>query len=65
MKVAEMEICIPVERYTELIRAERDADHLKEFLCSKLKSYGGISHNELEMLRALGFIRGCENDTDS
>lgn len=57
-------IAITVERYAELTRIEREAEALKGFLSSKLKIYGGVSHNELEMLHTMGLI-GEGNNADS
>lgn len=65
MIIPETAIGISTERYTELIRAERDADYLKEYLSAKLKSYGGVSHSELETLCAVGVIRRDNNVSDT
>lgn len=58
-------VTISEDRYTEFIRGEREAEALKDFLSSKLKSYAGVSHNELEMLCAMGLIWEGNNNADS
>ena len=58
-------ITIPVERYTELIKAEHEAECLKAFLYCKFKHYGSVSYNELEALNALSFTEVEKDVSDS
>ena len=41
---------IPVEEYRELVRTQRDAECLRSIMAERLKTYGGIKHDELEIL---------------
>ncbi len=43
-------VYIPVEEYRELVQAKRDADCLKAVLAKQKASYGGMKHEQLEML---------------
>lgn len=58
-------ITIPVERYAELIKAEREAECLKAFLYCRFKDYGSISYEELRMLHALYFPEVCKDVADT
>lgn len=65
MVFPDLTINIPVGRYEELIKAERDGIRLKAFLDGKFKRYAGISHSDLEMLHSMGLIEGGKDDTDT
>ena len=41
---------ISVDEYRELVRTQRDAECLRSIMQERLKSYGGIKHEELEIL---------------
>ena len=42
---------ISIERYGELLRAEQDAERLKDFILQKLtEPYGSISSSEIETI---------------
>ena len=43
-------VSIPVDEYRDLIKAQKEAECLKAVLADKLKHYGSISFDVLEML---------------
>lgn len=45
------------EYWTNIIQEAHEAKILKQFLFKKLKGFGGISHNELEVICAMFGIR--------
>lgn len=56
MHDASQYVLIPNEEYRELVSAQQEAECIKRILKEKIKHYGGIKHEELEMIGvALGF----------
>jgi hypothetical protein len=43
-------VFIQNEEYRELVKAKRDADCLKAILLQQKESYGGMKHEQLEMI---------------
>ena len=43
-------VSIPVEEYRDLVKAQKEAECLKAVLADKLKHYGSINYDMLEML---------------
>lgn len=48
-------ITIPVERYNELIRAEKDATQLKDVIDFAKHEWRGLSYDEITILYLLHF----------
>ena len=49
---------IGIERYTQLIRAEQDANCLKALIAEKFENYGMIDREDLKMLYHLFIGKG-------
>lgn len=47
------EVTISQARYNELVKAEQDANRLKDFIANKVDSYSALSLQELRTLRDL------------
>ena len=43
-------VYIPLDEYRGLVRTQRDVECLRSIMQERLKSYGGIKHEELEIL---------------
>ena len=55
-------VAVPVAKYEMLCGAAQESAMLRRILHQKLKSYGGIKHNELEdICTMLGMIEEKEN----
>lgn len=56
-------VYIPIDEYRELVRTQRDAECLRAILWERLKMYGGIKHEELEILCKM-FVPMESEDTE-
>lgn len=43
-------VYIPIEEYRGLVRVQRDMECLQSVMQERLKAFGGISHEELDIL---------------
>ena len=55
-----LDITITRARYAELIKAEHDAECLKDLIYRRYKHYTGIDFKELKTLHDLYFVEGAD-----